>query len=124
MVTAEALGESAGCDLRVIDVLEGNRRYMNLQPLGEPQLGRRGLFRALSGNLHPRSREYALLWVLNLSDGHHTLLDIAERSGLPFAALRDAASVLVQHDLLEALAEHDEGASTLPVTRGTSGVRS
>lgn len=112
VVTAEALGESLDVYLRVIDVLEGNGRYMNLRPLGEPQLGRRGLFRALGGHLDPRSREYALLWVLNLSDGHHTLLDIAERSGLPFSALWDAAAVLRQHDLLEPLADHEEYADT------------
>ena len=28
----------------------------------------------------------ARLWVLNLSDGEHSLLDIAERSGIPFSS--------------------------------------
>ena len=36
----------------------------------------------------------ALLWVLNLSDGRHSLLDVAERAGLPFAAVRAAADAL------------------------------
>ena len=65
----------------MIDVLEGNRRYLNLNPKCEPQLGRRGLYRTIGGDDAGRSRELALLWVLNLSDGEHGLLDIAERSG-------------------------------------------
>jgi aminopeptidase-like protein len=45
--------------------------------------------------------EAALLWVLNLSDGSHALLDIAERSGLSFDVIQDAAALLAQHELLE-----------------------
>jgi aminopeptidase-like protein len=40
------------------------------------------------------------LWVLNLSDGHHSLLDVAERSGLPFDAVRRAAAALADAGLL------------------------
>ena len=47
----------------------------------EPQLGRRGLYDSMGGAGERRNREMALLWVLNLSDGGHSLLDIAERSG-------------------------------------------
>ena len=42
----------------------------------------------------------ALLWVLNLSDGEHSLLDIAERSGLAFPVVRDAARLLQDKGLL------------------------
>ena len=45
--------------------------------------------------------ELALLWVLNLSDSTHTLLDIAERSGLEFASIRRAADALVECELLK-----------------------
>jgi aminopeptidase-like protein len=43
-----------------------------------------------------------LLWVLNLSDGQHSLLDIAERAGLAFEAVRDAATTLSEAGLLKA----------------------
>ncbi len=86
--------------LGVVEVIEGNQRYRNLAPKGEPQLGRRGLYRALGGGLDRRSVEMALLWVLNYSDGGHDLLDIAERSGLPFSSIRAAADALLAHDLL------------------------
>jgi aminopeptidase-like protein len=106
-VRAGSLEGSLGTYLAVMDVLEGNRRYLNLNPKCEPQLGRRGLYRTIGGDDAGRSRELALLWVLNLSDGEHSLLDIAERSGMPFAAIRDAADALLQVELLR---EMEEGA--------------
>ncbi len=42
----------------------------------------------------------AMLWVLNLSDGSHSLLDIAERSKLPFDTIAAAADALHDHGLL------------------------
>jgi aminopeptidase-like protein len=41
-----------------------------------------------------------MLWVLNFSDGQHTLLDIAERAGMDFRAIKTAADALLAHDLL------------------------
>jgi aminopeptidase-like protein len=43
----------------------------------------------------------ALLWVLNFSDGQHSLLDISERAGLPFETIRQAAELLERHELLK-----------------------
>jgi len=82
-------------------VLENNRWYCNRNPKCEPQLGRRGLYRAMGGNRDEKLQETAMLWVLNLSDGEHTLLDIAERSGLAFDTVHDAASLLLRHGLLK-----------------------
>ena len=83
----------------ILDVLENNRRYRNLNPFCEPQLGRRNLYQSVGG--YALGMEIsARLWVLNLSDGEHTLLDIAERSGLPFSAINDATEALVQNKLL------------------------
>ena len=75
-------------------------RYLNLSPVGEPQLGRRGLYGSLGGATDGRERELALLWVLNQSDGRHSLLDIAERSGVAFGRLRQAADALLAASLL------------------------
>jgi aminopeptidase-like protein len=104
-VRLEALEGSLRTYLAVMDVLEGNRRYLNLNPKCEPQLGRRGLYRTIGGDDTGRTRELALLWVLNLSDGHHTLLDVAERSGMSFAALREAADALLEVGLLREMEE-------------------
>jgi aminopeptidase-like protein len=79
----------------VIDLLEGDVKFLNLSPMGEPQLGRRGLLPAAS-----EKEQMALLWMLNLSDGSSSVLDIAERSGLPFDELRRATESLVDCGLL------------------------
>jgi aminopeptidase-like protein len=44
--------------------------------------------------------EEAILWVLNFSDGAHSLLDIAERSRLDFRRLLAAAKLLAANALL------------------------
>jgi aminopeptidase-like protein len=72
-------------------------------PKCEPQLGKRGLYQAIGGKSHQVDVQMALLWVLNLSDGHHDLLDIAERSGIAFDVIKDAADALRQKGLLEHL---------------------
>jgi aminopeptidase-like protein len=86
----------------ILDVLENNRRYCNQNPYCEPQLGRRGLYRSTGGDA-VGTEISARLWVLNLSDGEHSLLDVAERSGLPFSAISDAAEVLCQGGLLSSI---------------------
>ncbi len=91
--------------LAVADVLEGEARYLNLNPKCEPQLGRRGLYRQVGGVTAGRERELALLWILNLADGRHTLLDTAERANLPFPTLREAADALLDAGLLREVEE-------------------
>jgi aminopeptidase-like protein len=46
-----------------------------------------------------------MLWVLNLSDGEHDLLDIAVRSGQPFDQISAAADALCRAGLLAAAAQ-------------------
>ena len=100
LVEGERLADSLEKILEIAEILDGNATYVNVNPRGEPQLGRRGLYRSLGGGTERRERELALLWVLSFSDGAHTLLDISERSGLPFAAVRSAAHALIEHELL------------------------
>jgi aminopeptidase-like protein len=104
LVRPSALADSFRTILAVLSILDDDARYENLNPAGEPQLGRRGLYRTIGGLKDESEVELALLWVLNLSDGRHTLLDIAERSGLEFHAVRAAADALLEHDLLRELA--------------------
>jgi aminopeptidase-like protein len=101
LVTAAALGESLMQLLHVIRVLEENRAYVNLNPTCEPQLGRRGLYRQMGGVKDTATLEMAMLWVLNLSDGQHDLLDIAVRSGIPFEQISQAAQSLRAAGLLD-----------------------
>jgi len=99
-VKPEQLEDSLEALLEVAGVLEANVCYRNLQPYGEPQLGKHGLYRATGGLPDPGELQMAMLWVLSLSDGSTDLLGIAERSGLPFARIERAAALLREHDLL------------------------
>jgi aminopeptidase-like protein len=99
-VTPESLAETFTRCLAVFDLLENNRQYINLEPNGEPQLGKRGIYRAIGDAADAGDPGMAMLWTINLSDGTHTLLDIAERSGMKFAAILGAARLLAEHDLL------------------------
>jgi len=93
-VTEESMADTLETLWEAVTVLERDRRYVNLSPYGEPQLGRRGLYDSLGGRSDTKQAQLAMLWVLNLSDGEHSLLDIAQRSGLPFATVADAADAL------------------------------
>jgi aminopeptidase-like protein len=99
-VTAESLEDSLNKVLSIVEILEHDRTYINLNPKCEPQLGRRGLYRN-TGGTSPAEFEMSLLWVLNMSDGLHSLLDISERAALPFASVHRAAEALLDVSLLK-----------------------
>jgi aminopeptidase-like protein len=105
-IRPECLADSMTRCMDLFDLLDGDATYLNLNPKCEPQLGRRGLYR-LTGDATGggKVKELPILWTLNLSDGSHTLLDIAERSGYSFGEIRAAASALEQCGLLEELTQ-------------------
>jgi aminopeptidase-like protein len=99
-VLPESLEDSLRTCWEALTLLEANRRYESLNPKCEPQLGKRGLYGSIGGRSDTKERQMAMLWVLNLSDGSHTLLDIADRSGLQFALVAEAACALGDAGLL------------------------
>ncbi|MFI6156364.1 DUF4910 domain-containing protein [Kitasatospora sp. NPDC051170] len=101
-VKPEALEDTLALCREAFAVLDRNRSYVNLSPYGEPQLGRRGLYDSLGGRSDSKQAQLAMLWVLSMSDGTRSLLDVAERSGLPFDAVAAAADALVGADLIKA----------------------
>ena len=100
-ITPEALAESYRVLVAAIAALETDRRYINLAPKGEPQLGRRGLYGAIGGDKEAYAKNMAMLWVLNLSDGDYSLPDIAERAKLPLETVEQTATLLEQAGLLK-----------------------
>jgi aminopeptidase-like protein len=99
-IRPESLAAAVQVCLDAVEILETNRTCRNLSPYGEPQLGRRGLYRSSGGAVSSPDDERALLWVLNLSDGGPSLLDIAAQSGLAFPIIARAARRLEQAGLL------------------------
>lgn len=106
LVKPEKLADSLARLEEIIEIAEADRRYRNTAPFGEPQLGRRGLYRAIGGTSAENDHKgrgfdtLALLWVLNQSDGENSLLDIAERADKPFAEIHAAAQLLAEAGLL------------------------
>lgn len=94
------LAQSYSLIASTLEVIENDLTYLNTNPKCEPQLGRRGLYAAIGGSQDAAAAAIAMLWVLNLSDGEHSLLDIAERADLPFSSVLSAADVLHRHGLL------------------------
>jgi aminopeptidase-like protein len=103
-VQPEYLADSFSKCLSILYILENNRTYLNKNPKCEPQLGKRGLYQVIGGVGDGGVDTLSLLWVLNLSDGEHNLLDIAEKSSLNFVTIKNSADALCRADLLQPLA--------------------
>jgi aminopeptidase-like protein len=98
-IKPEHLLESYSAIVKTIGVIEQDAVYSTTMPKCEPQLGKRGLYRRVGGK-DIATENMAMLWVLNLSDGTNSLLDIAERSKLPFEIVLRVARLLEAHGLL------------------------
>jgi aminopeptidase-like protein len=99
LISPESLEQALSAVAGVVRTLEADGRFLNLAPEGEPQLGKRGLYPTVGGPAAERE-QLAMLWVLNQSDGERSLLEIAERSGLPLQLLAQIADRLVAAKLL------------------------
>jgi len=101
-IRQESLADSLRVIAKLISVVDENRCLVNLSPKGEPRLGKRGLYGSVGG-IAPGEFQQALLWVLNFSEGNHDLLHIAERSGLTFDLVAQAAAALERTGLARTL---------------------
>jgi aminopeptidase-like protein len=99
-IRPEHLAASYRMIAAVIDIVERDWRPRSTSPKCEAQLGRRGLYSALGGDREGAAKSMAFLWLLNLADGRHSLLDIAEQAKLPFGVVADAARLLKESGLL------------------------
>jgi len=81
VVTPRGLGQSFALYRRMIETLEQHCHPV-ARVLGEPQLGRRGLYPSLSikGSTAPVR---TMLDLISMADGQHALVDIAEACGMP-----------------------------------------
>lgn len=104
-LSMDALKDSIAKCALAVKILDTNTRYLNQNPKCEPRLGKRGLYTSIGGASQDGVSEMAILWVLNLSDGGHSLLDIARKSGYPFDAVKATVNVLVEHGLLKKITD-------------------
>lgn len=99
-VTSTTLETSLQMLRSIISMIERNKKYININPKCEVQLGKRGLYNSVGGDWSGRDLQLAFLWVLNFSDGKHSLLDISQESGIDFESIKEAANRLFEHKLL------------------------
>lgn len=100
-IKADKLASSLQAVMRAVHILENDKTYINTTPNCEPQLGKRGLYDKTGGKKGVNQNAFAMLWVLNQSDGDHSLLDIAIRSGISFEMINHASKELEDCGLLK-----------------------
>lgn len=107
-ISATQLAESLSVVGQVLEAAQLERRYENLQPNCEPQLGRRGLYAAIGGDNDHKQSQMAMLWMLAYSDRKHSIRDVERMSGISITDLSLAAQRLVDAELLATLRLADE----------------
>lgn len=100
LISGQALTDSLNIFLKIVEHIEADRYYVNLFPKGEPQLGKRGLYDAVGGSNESKNLQLAFLWILNYSDGIHSLSEISVLSGIEMEIISRAANMLLEKGLL------------------------
>tara|TARA_Y100000022_G_scaffold74814_1_gene64434 strand:- start:494 stop:1774 length:1281 start_codon:yes stop_codon:yes gene_type:complete len=100
VVTPSGLDGGYWAIRKAIEAIERNKKYC-VTVLGEPQMGKRGLYPTLSTK---KSGEQVRLMMdlISLCDGENTLLQIAETLKTPIWELYELIDKLVEHKLLQA----------------------
>jgi len=99
-VSESSLEASYNILKEIIYYLEYNRTYTNVNPKCEPNLGKRGLYDLIGAG--DRSESIPLYkWILNYSDGNHSLIDISNKCDVNFNTILEAAKDLEMKDLIK-----------------------
>jgi aminopeptidase-like protein/spore coat polysaccharide biosynthesis protein SpsF (cytidylyltransferase family) len=96
--------ESLEVYLKVIELLESRRVYSRTNPFGEPMLSKHDLYDSIGGGSLPgqtSDRRDLMLWILFLSDGHQSTVDIARQLGVDESTICGLSELLALRGLLE-----------------------
>lgn len=99
LISPQGLGGAYGALQRCISVIEANGTYRTTC-LGEPQLGRRGLYPTLSQRGSGLEVQ-TLMNILAYADGQRDLISLAEQIGVPAETCLPIIERLLQERLLE-----------------------
>jgi aminopeptidase-like protein len=86
VVTPEGLHGGLEVLKDCITLLEANVRWIAVQP-GEPQMGRRGLYYSPAGTADAARNVKAMMNIIAYCDGEHDVLDLCERTNLPWKSV-------------------------------------
>jgi len=100
-ISFEAMEKSISKYLEIIEVMEKNEKYINTLPYGEPQLGNRGLYPTLRSKQDNEDFLEAMMWVLNLADGKHDLIDMSQKSKITIKKLLPVIEILLDKGILK-----------------------
>ena len=75
---------------------------MTTNPKCEPQLGKYNVYKNFGGQYEEsqKERKLAIFWILNYSDGVHSLEDIARKSKLDLDLIKKISSLLESKKLI------------------------
>ena len=99
LVTPDGLKGGYDALRKALEVIEKDR-VLRTTVLGEPQLGRRGLYPTISKK-GSASHVRKMMNMIAYCDGQHSLLEVADRIGEPFWELIPIAEKLIEHGILE-----------------------
>ena len=100
-VKPEYLSNTFSKYAKIMYILENNRKFINLNPKCEPQLGKRGVYRSVGGQKVLKDENLAMFWILNMSDGKNSLLEISTKSGISFEIIENVSKKMVENNLLK-----------------------
>ena len=93
-VSFEAMEETVNVYLKIIEFLENNYVFKRLIPNCEPHLSKWGLYTDIKSSPERHKEVLAYKWILALSDGVMSFLDIVEQSEMPYELMIRAANIL------------------------------
>lgn len=99
-IKPDYLGQSLKYYIDILYYLEKDDKYLNIYPKGEPNMGKRNLYRSVNKS-EVKNSQAVIFWVLNFSDGQHSLLDISYRSGFSFREICNGAKILCEAGLIQ-----------------------
>jgi len=100
-VNPKSLEDTFSKYLNIIFALENNKKFVTLNSKCEPHLGKYGLYDSLGGQKINNITKQAIQWILNLSDGKNSLLDISNKSLIEFNLIKNTVDILIKHNLLK-----------------------
>jgi aminopeptidase-like protein len=100
LISPPGLAGAFGALRRCISLIEANDTY-RVTCLGEPQLGRRGLYPSLSQPGGSGQEVYTMMNILAYADGQRDLVSLADRIGVPAETCLPIIARLLEARLLE-----------------------
>ena len=100
-ISSANINEVLNVYLKVLDEIENRTYYKNLLPFGEPQLGKRNLYFQQSNFSNDNNIHNAIIWLLSMGDGTHSLEDVSNKSGIDIKHIKDASLLLMNQDVIK-----------------------